>query len=108
MLLLMGTGGADARRPRSAVVTALIPKFLANRRRDAAAARACLGRGDFDTIARIGHNMRGNGPSYGFAEIADLGEHMEAAAERRDTQRVLEQIDSLDAWLRRQANSGAS
>jgi HPt (histidine-containing phosphotransfer) domain-containing protein len=83
-----------------------MPRFLANRRRDAEVLRASLASRDFETIARIGHNLRGNGPSYGFADIAKLGECMEAAAESRDVGGVQEQIDSLDAWLRRNGNPG--
>jgi HPt (histidine-containing phosphotransfer) domain-containing protein len=84
-----------------------MPRFLANRRRDAEVVRACLASQDFETIARIAHNLRGNGPSYGFADIAELGERMETAAESRDAGGVEEQIDSFDAWLRRNGNSGA-
>jgi hypothetical protein len=38
---------------------------------------------DLKTIRRLGHQLRGSGTSYGYANISDLGTRMEAAAEDR-------------------------
>ena len=45
----------------SAVAAKLLPKFIGHRERDVDAIRLALERDDFETIARLGHNMRGNG-----------------------------------------------
>jgi HPt (histidine-containing phosphotransfer) domain-containing protein len=97
----MGTQGAGLGKPLSPAIAALVPRFIARRQRDAAAVRACLENGDFESIVRIGHNLRGNGPSYGFPEVADLGERMEAAARSMDAGGVREQVERLEDWFRR-------
>jgi HPt (histidine-containing phosphotransfer) domain-containing protein len=38
---------------------------------------------NFKTIIRLGHQLRGSGTSYGFAEVSDLGMRMEGAADNR-------------------------
>jgi signal transduction histidine kinase/HPt (histidine-containing phosphotransfer) domain-containing protein len=85
----------------SEAATKLFPKFLDHRERDAATIRAALERTDFDTIATLGHNMRGNGVSYGFPEVSAIGERIETAAVARNARRVAEQLARLDECLAR-------
>jgi hypothetical protein len=95
----MGTQSSEPGAQRSRVVAALLPRFIANRRKDVTTIRDCTERREFPTIVRIGHNMQGNGASYGFPELCDLGKDLEAAAVREDEGRVRELLDSLVAWL---------
>jgi HPt (histidine-containing phosphotransfer) domain-containing protein len=95
-----------SRRPipeslRSRVAAKLRPKFIAHRQQDVGSLRLALEQGDFETVRRLGHNMRGNGVSYGFPEISSIGEHLEAAAGAKDPQRVREAIALLEAWTTR-------
>jgi HPt (histidine-containing phosphotransfer) domain-containing protein len=87
------------RESRDRAAAALLPKFIGHRERDAGAIRAALEHGDFEVIVTLGHNMRGNGPSYGFPEIGAIGERLEAAAGARDARRVGEQVAALEAWI---------
>jgi HPt (histidine-containing phosphotransfer) domain-containing protein len=87
--------------PRSPAAAALLPRFLEHRRGDVATIRAALERDDFETIGRLGHNMAGNGISYGLPEISTIGERLEADAEARDAKAVREQLASLEASLAR-------
>ncbi len=84
---------------RSRAATALLPRFLGHRRRDVASIRAALASDDFETVARLGHNMRGSGVSYGFPNVSLIGEELEAAADARDARRVDEQLALLEAWV---------
>jgi HPt (histidine-containing phosphotransfer) domain-containing protein len=92
--------------PRSPAATLLLPRYLEHRARDVAALRHALDVEDFPSVGRIGHNLRGNGRSYGFPELAAIGEGLEAAARAKNAARIREQLESLDAWLR--ANRGAT
>jgi HPt (histidine-containing phosphotransfer) domain-containing protein len=66
----------------------LLPRFIEHRKRDAVEIRDGLARGAFEDIARIGHNMRGNGLSYGVAEIGALGARLESAAHAKDAAEI--------------------
>jgi HPt (histidine-containing phosphotransfer) domain-containing protein len=86
---------------RSAVAAKLRPRFIAHRAEDVATIRLALERSDYATVARLGHNMRGNGQSYGFPDIATIGERMEAAAGTHDVGGVREQLAALQDWVAR-------
>ena len=86
---------------RSPAATALLPRFLEHRRRDVETIRAAMEQGDFETIGRLGHNMAGNGLSYGFPEMSAIGERLEAGALARNEMAVREQLASLEATLAR-------
>jgi signal transduction histidine kinase/DNA-binding response OmpR family regulator len=86
-------GGAHAQ------LDVLMPAFLANRARDVVRVREAVARGDFDAIATIGHNMRGNGASYGLARISAIGRKLEAAAHAASVARIRASADELDVYL---------
>jgi HPt (histidine-containing phosphotransfer) domain-containing protein len=93
--------------PRSRAATLLLPRYLEHRARDVAALRRALDLGDFPSVSRIGHNLRGNGKSYGFPEVGAMGEALEAAASTKSAASILEQIESLEAWLTTNRDSAA-
>lgn len=75
---------------------ALVPGFLANRQRDVDTIRKALVTCDFEEIADIGHKLRGNGATFGFPELSELGERLELGARARDHDRVLRESDALE------------
>jgi len=73
----------------------LMPRFMANRREDAAAIENALAAGDFATIATLAHDLKGSGGGYGFDEITRIGNTLERAAKagsRGDIQKSLDQL----------------
>jgi PAS domain S-box-containing protein len=62
----------------------LIPGFLARKREDASAIVAAAEHGESETIARLGHKMKGEGGSYGLDAITDMGRELEQAAQLAD------------------------
>jgi signal transduction histidine kinase/HPt (histidine-containing phosphotransfer) domain-containing protein len=92
--------GASA-RPLSPAVPALLPKFISNRERDTTTLRGALAREDFETVVTLGHNMRGNGVSYGFPEVSAIGHRLESAGLSRSSRGAEEQLEKLEAWVAR-------
>ena len=73
-----------SRRPSgSSPSPALREQFLAHRAREVVTARAALRRGDFELLTTLGHNLRGNGVTYGFPRLSILGRRIESAAVAR-------------------------
>lgn len=60
-----------------------------------AEAKALLDKGSFDKVAKIGHNLKGTGSSYGFDEITELGNQLNTAAKSADKDGVLDNIVKL-------------
>jgi HPt (histidine-containing phosphotransfer) domain-containing protein len=62
----------------------LIPEFLRRKRADAIAIQIALDKGDFTTVAALGHKLKGEGGSFGFDVITDIGAALEGTAKNRD------------------------
>jgi HPt (histidine-containing phosphotransfer) domain-containing protein len=90
---------SSAQSSRFRAAARLLPRFVMHRRRDIGEIAAALACGDFETIARLGHNMRGNGDSYGFPEVSALGARLEMAANTRDAGAVSELSVLIEAQI---------
>jgi PAS domain S-box-containing protein len=82
-------------------VADLIPGFLEHRRQDVIVMHDALDRGDFETVAMLGHGMRGAGGSYGFPAITDIGEALERAAASVDGDAAKKWVAELSGYLDR-------
>ncbi|HAP40579.1 MAG: Hpt domain-containing protein [Nitrospira sp.] len=80
---------------------AIVPGFLANRRRDLATIEACLKQGDLTTIRLLGHRMKGDGGGYGFDQISTIGDRLEQAAIAQDPVSVAAEVTQLTDFLAR-------
>lgn len=81
------------------VLAELIPGFIASVNDDVNSIRSALDRGDFDTIGRIAHNIKGAGGGYGFHVISDIGAVVNRAAKQGDVSRISMQIEQLSTYL---------
>ena len=76
-------------------VLALVAEFLEDRRKDLLSLAAALAKCDYETIRIIGHNLKGNGASYGFPRITETGALMELSAQNCDREAVAASIEGL-------------
>jgi CheY-like chemotaxis protein len=77
----------------------LVPAFLENRRKDAAAILMALDRRDFEVVRSLAHGMRGAGSSFGFPPITHIGTRLEEAAANQHAVLARELLGQLDAYL---------
>ena len=82
-------------------LAARIPLFLKNRRQDVITMMDCLARGDFETVHRLGHSMRGSGASYGFQGITDIGAALEHEAGNANSVASHKWVRELSVYLDR-------
>jgi CheY-like chemotaxis protein len=59
----------------------LAPAFLKLTRSETQAMRSALEQGDHETLARLGHGLKGAAASYGLAQLSGLGAAIEAGAQ---------------------------
>lgn len=78
------------------------PQFLEYRRKDLMALKDAAARGEYETVALLGHRMKGLAGSYGFPEIGAIGRRLEAAAGIKDLVVIQAQLEQLGALLKRQ------
>ena len=77
-------------------------KYVDRRAQDLAQLETALVGRDFDLFYKVGHQLRGNAETFGYAELATLGEAMEALAEAKDGTAAEECLTKLRDWLRTQ------
>lgn len=58
--------------------------YIRRRQEDIVNCEAALKNDDFKTIEVVGHQMKGNGLSFGFEVIAHLGQQLEQAAKSKN------------------------
>ena len=85
----------------NSILADLTPEFLRNRRQDVITILGALDRGDFETVEKLGHGMKGAGGSYGFQAITDIGAALEHAASSTDTDTSRKWICELSRYLDR-------
>jgi FOG: HPt domain len=79
----------------------LIPAFMdAMKSRTDTLARALHVR-DYQAIRTLGHQMHGEGGTFGFDAISAFGEELEQAALREDDQTVRKTVEDLISYLKR-------
>jgi HPt (histidine-containing phosphotransfer) domain-containing protein len=79
----------------------LIPGYLENRRKDVAAISEAVEQGDYETVQRLGHSMKGSGGGYGFAAITEMGRSLEQAAKERNSEVIQRCSSELRTYLER-------
>ena len=77
----------------------LIPNFLENRSADLSLMHKALQTGDYETIERIGHGMKGAGAGFGFEAVTEIGARIEGSAKDKDLKEIQKAIDGLGDYL---------
>ena len=77
----------------------LVPRFLENQANNAELALQLSASGDFESIRRIGHNMKGTGKGYGFEVISSCGATLEQAAAKAQTEAIEEVAREIGSYI---------
>ena len=77
-------------------IRALLPGYLANRRKDISNLSELIASNQVEEIRRIGHNIKGSGGSYGLSEFSAVGEKIEQAAQANDIQALTHLLEALE------------
>jgi len=79
----------------------LIPGFMTHKRADIDAIFEAVARRDYAEIRRIAHRIKGEGSSYGFDSMTEIGRALEHAAALRDDGAVTTLARQLLSYLDR-------
>ncbi len=84
----------------------LIEKFLQRRRQDGVECQKAFLRADWKILESIGHKLKGSASSFGFEDLGQLGEQLEAAAQKKAIIEIRALLERLEQWT--QAHPPAS
>ena len=79
----------------------IVPAYLVNRREEVPAMIELLKNSDFKKLGFLGHNLKGSGASYGFADLTRLGGALEHSARVGDTKGLSAHLAELGEYLAR-------
>jgi HPt (histidine-containing phosphotransfer) domain-containing protein len=82
----------------------LLRKYIERRQLDAQELDAAVEAGQLKEFRRIGHQLRGNAPTYGFPLLAELGQKMEDAADQNNAAAARDCVFALRKWVAQQGN----
>ena len=77
----------------------LIPDFLTRKHTDLQALRGALESGDLATIASIGHKIKGEGGSFGFDTLSEIGAALEQSGRQGDCDAAKQLVSDLSEYL---------
>lgn len=103
-----GTAHDSAARPAEGARTVvridrdfapMIPRFMDNRRKELTAMREAAARGEYETVSKLAHGIKGAGGSYGFDELTASAAALEQAAKAGHGAAVLEGLAAIERYL---------
>jgi|GEM_PF-458627 len=78
-----------------------VPAFIQGKTEDGHSILEALEREDYETVRRLGHNMKGSGAAYGFKAVTDIGRAVEQAAKAKKPEVIRNRIAELLRYLER-------
>ncbi len=76
-----------------------VPRFFEVTSEDIQTMGKALNDGDFETLQRLGHGMKGSGVSFGFDTMTDLGRSIEEAAKARNGDETRNHLANLIDYI---------
>ena len=74
-------------------------KYIIRRHEELQMARQALSKGDLSPIQSMGHKLKGNGATFGFPELGELGAALEAAAAENRVELISNLMQKFEQWL---------
>jgi HPt (histidine-containing phosphotransfer) domain-containing protein len=75
-------------------------KYIERRKKDFESCDAAVKAQDYKFFQKIGHDLKGNAITFGFAPLSSLGEKLEAAANKNDIESVKTLVKSYGDYLK--------
>jgi HPt (histidine-containing phosphotransfer) domain-containing protein len=78
---------------------ALIPAFLTRKRADLETLKAAVENGDLGALGALAHRIKGEGGSFGFDAMTEIGAALEAAGNQGDRETARQLVADLSDYL---------
>jgi len=82
-------------------------RYLGHRKEDYEKCKKYFREKNFAQLEKIGHQLKGNGLTFGFPELSEIGREIEKNAKRDDLQSLKKALEVFSAWVREKTNSGS-
>lgn len=80
-------------------------KYLQRRHQDVKECFRKLNQSDWMYFLHLSHQLKGNAPSYGYDDLAEIAEKIESVAKEKDAPKLFEAVNEFRNWsLKNAAN----
>ena len=79
-------------------------RYMERRKRDLEMCWESLNSENFPVIERVGHQLKGNGSTFGFDDLANIGNKLEVAASAKDTATLQDVLKDFSHWVNNHIN----
>jgi HPt (histidine-containing phosphotransfer) domain-containing protein len=77
----------------------MLNRYFERRRRDLEECVHHLKTGNLHFIEKVGHQLKGNGVTFGYPELSVIGKELEAAAQSGHENHISEAMEKLSDWV---------
>jgi HPt (histidine-containing phosphotransfer) domain-containing protein len=74
--------------------------YLDRRQKDFEDCKAAVDAHNFELIARVSHQLKGNASSFGFTDLSDIAIDLEKANQTKDTAEIQSVLKKFEIFLR--------
>ena len=74
-------------------------RYFERRKRDLVACAEHLQKGDLHFLEKVGHQLKGNGVTFGYPELSDIGGQLEVAAQSGDHRVISKAMNKFSHWV---------
>ena len=78
----------------------IVQKYVSRRFTDVEVCWSAIKNYDFTKVAELAHQMKGNGSSFGFPLITEIGGELEVAAKNNDAEKITDRLEKLQQFLK--------
>ncbi len=77
----------------------IMQRYIERRKRDLEDCLASLQNLRYDEIERVGHQLKGNGTTFGHPDLSAIGKKMESAAQAHDLPTLESALKEFSEWV---------
>lgn len=79
-------------------------RYIERRKQDLDHCWANLWNQNFAELEKVGHQLKGNGLTFGYQDLSLIGSHLELAAIQKNMDELERAVEDFSSWLNRQLN----
>lgn len=74
-------------------------RYMERRKKDLETCLLSLEKKNFNEIEKVGHQLKGNGLTFGYSELSSIGTHLEQAASKRNMTELEKALKDFSSWV---------
>lgn len=79
-------------------------RYMERRKKDLETCLLCLEDQNFTELEKVGHQLKGNGTTFGYNDLSAIGDLLEKAASHQDVPQIERVLYDFSSWVNNHIN----